>query len=422
VASETVDPQQFYKAEHGDDWRPALQAAFTTGAERKAEVILPRSTYFCRQKDQTGAVPNIHVEAGYGKALFYVENSIRMRSVNAEGTRIIRRNPQGGPMGVNDYFDASGYKWRGGIFLIRSTSTTSGIDPSLFSFTAHDILFDGGLRRSMELPFEIGDKGLWQANDRNNGNITLSGRAGFIGAASEQLYTSAIGNSEASRRVLTIGADCRFGETGGSAINTNGITTWIERCLLENSFIGVEGWTGADGGYLKARIVDCARSTIQAGTFATGRDYFAYTSPMPGITALGMLDVVLERSSMDIGSGLRGIIAATDCCPAIGNGAAFNSGVSNTQLEVVSISSGDNLSPGLFVLGGAEGSQATSNVKVKLALRRTGGTFRHVHGLGYYGSFGSGVEIKIIEKYPEIGTLHLAFAAVYDTMPDVTVG
>ena len=432
VASETIDPQQFYKPEHGDNWQPALQAAFTAGAQRNLDVILTRERYNCRQQDQTGANPNIHTD--YHRALFYVESSIRMRTVNSTGSQIIRLAPNGSPMGPGDYYDAGGYKWRGGLFLMRSQSTTPSIDPSLYSFTSHGVLFDGGLRRSMAIPWEIGDKGLWQANDRNCGNITITGTptapGGFIGTTSELIYTSAISGPEASRRFLSIDENSKFGETSLSCLNPNGITLRVERCLCYNAFIGIEGWTGENGGYLKALFRNCSQSAIQGGTVnqdSSRGNHFTYTYPTPGLIPLGYLDVVLENSSgFALGSGLRGTVLATDSIPSIGDASVFNHGVKNTDVEIVSVVDTFDYNPGVLVLGGASGSLATDDIILRLRLQRTaraaGLGKRHINGVGSYGSFGPNVSIKIMESYPEVASNWVALAAIYDNHPHVTVG
>ena len=228
---------------------------------------------------------------------------------------------------------------------------------------------------------------------------------------------------------MGIGPDCRFGETGGAALNPNGITTRIERCLIYNSFIGIEGWTGELGGYLKARFVDCERGSIQGGTFngdAARGGYYRLTYPTDGVVPLGDLDIVMERSGLDIGSALRGRVTATDCCPSIGNAAAFNNGVTNTDLDVISVSDTSHLSPGVLVLGGAQGSMSTDDIVIRLVLRRTAAAsqtgLRHVHGSGSYGSFGPNVHIRIMETYPEVGQHWAAFAPVYDNQPHVSEG
>lgn len=427
---QTINPQKFYKPEHGDNWRPALQEAFTTAAKQNKEVILERDTYNCWQQDQTNATGNIH--ADYLLSLFWVEQSIRMRSVNSLGSRIIQRAPDGSLMGPNNYKALpGGLRARGGGFVMRSTTTAPYADPSLLSFTSHKVLFDFGLRRSMNLGFdpETPNKGFWQANDRNGGNITISGEpgapGGFIGAGGECLYTSAISGSEASRRKLTISGTTEFGDTGASAINPQGITLNVTGALLRDAFIGCEGWGGEDGAVFDATLSNCQQASMQGGTYnADPRNggYYAYTSPTIPNTTL-RLNLRLINSSINLGSGLRGTVTATESLFSVGDAATFQNGVRNTDIDVISIVDKSDRNPGFFLLGGAPGTLGTDDVTIRLALRRTAMAalmgFRHIHGSGSYGSFGPNANIRIVERYPEIPSSWAAFAPIYDYQPRI---
>ena len=433
VAAATISPESFYSADHGDNWQPALKAAFRAGAAENKDVVLDRATYNCRQVPQPSYYP-YHDFPDF--ALFSVDGSLRIRSSRSTGSRIVRLAGDGSAFKPSDYRDTpEGYRARGGGLIMASTSTTPGEDPALRSFTCHGVLFDGSLRRDMGLTFhpEILDKGLWQHNDRNGGHITLTGTAtapcGFIGWGGEQLYTAAISGAEAARRVLSIDEHCVFGDTGGSALNPNGVTTRVGRCLLRDSFIGVEGWTGADGGFFNARLRDCAQSSIQAGVFNADPslgNYYRYTSPGAS-RALGRLDVMLERANgFAIGSGMRGRVEAVDCCPSIGTSIVFQQGVRDVDLDLVSTADGLPLDPGMFLTGGLAGSQATDDVTVRLAIRRTAAAaargIGHVRGSGSYGSFGPNVTIRIVESYLDPARDWGEYAPIHDNRPRIVRG
>lgn len=397
VGQSYIDPQKYYRPEHGDDWRPALQAAFTAGASQNKEVILDKAIYKCRQKPQPSYFP---YQDYFDFSLFAVDASIRIRSVVSTGSRIVRVATDGSQFDQYDYTEVpGGYKARGGGLWMKSSSTTFLEDPNLRSFSCHGVLFDGQLRRSMGLTFgdNILDKGFAQQNDRNGGNVTFTGTAtapcGFVGWAGEQVYTSAINGTEASRRTLTINDFCEFGDTGGSALNPNGITLNVGACLLRDAFIGIEGWTGRNGGFINATFRDCLQSNVQAGTFNTDPargGYYKYTQPFAGEMALGYLGITLIRSQFLLGTGMRGKVTAIDSYLTLG-GLAFVDGVEDIDVELVSRLDTAGPNPALWMIGaGVPLKDTTARISLERTAAAEAAGRYFLFAVGWYGALGTG--------------------------------
>lgn len=334
----------------------------------------------------------------------YVKSSSKWVSTHPEGTVIHRRKVNGQQCDLADYESSTGYvaRFRGGLFFIEGTPPASGDPgPDKHSFTLDNIMLDGGLRLSMGLQFEILDKPVWQRNDHYVGNLTFKGKSGVIGFTSELVYTAAATPASAALRSLTIADTCVFGETGGSCLNPNGITTRIGRCLCYNAYIGIEGWTGDDG-HLHATFRNITHGcSIQGGVVSTGGGGGSYYDPArvdPARLPIGHIDVRLEYcATFEIGAWIHGRVTAVDCAPGIGSGAVFQQGADGFDVHVVSICDKAN-AVGVYLLGHSPGAPRTSNGRVRLDLHRTDNAvangFAHTAGVYSYGSLGPQIDIE----------------------------
>jgi hypothetical protein len=350
---------------------------------------------------RTTLPPGVGYHATLEHILFQVRSTSIWRSVHPEGTVLYRRKANGAQCDAADVEWTEGYAFRGGGILIHGTTTDTG--PENHSFTLDNILLDGGLRRSMGTTFEVLDKGLWQRNDAASycGHLTITGKAGVIGFASELVYASGGTPGSRAKRFLAIGPDCVFGETGGSCLNANGITLRVERCLCYNAYIGIEGWTGEAGGYLKAIFRDTQKNSIQGGVYSPNPDhYYKPNAPTPGTLPIGQLDVVLIRAgSFDVGSWITGRITAIDVTPSIGNAAVFVEGAEMVDLDIVTIADQASLNAGVAFPGGASGWAKARNISVRLDCKRTAAAVaagRYVNkGVYAFGSFGPNIVVRL---------------------------
>lgn len=334
---------------------------------------------------------------------FNILSSSKWVSTHPEGTTIYRRKANGQQCDLADFESTTGFvaRFRGGLFLIAGTDPASGDPgPDKHSFTLDNIMLDGGLRLSMGLIFEILDKPVWQFNDKYVGNLTFRGRSGAIGFASELVYTSAATPESAALRFLTIDDTCVFGETGGSCLNPNGITTQVGRCLLYNALIGVEGWTG-DRGYIHATFRNCAGSSIQGGVVKpTPANYYEPNRAVTARLPMGQIDVRLENCPrFDVGSWIEGDILAIDSLIAIGNADVFNVfGAEGVNLRVRSFVDKTSLNSAVRFLGHAAGTLGVRNLHVRIDCHRTlnavTNSLRHVSAVGTQGSLGPNVSLE----------------------------
>lgn len=356
--------------------------------------------------------------------LFDVRSSSIWKSAHPEGTTIYRRKANGQQCNAADFEVTTGYgaNFRGaGIYIHGSLGSDPGA--SAHSFTLDNIMLDGGLRASMGLTFEILDKAIWQQNDHHCGHLTFKGKAGAIGFCSELVYTSAASPASAAKRYLTIGPDCVFGETGGSCLNPQGITLRVERCLCYNAYIGIEGWTGAAGGYLNAVFQDISfGSSIQGGVYSTPpANYYAPNAPVAGTLPVGKIDILLIRAQgFAIGSWIEGKITAIDCTVNIGSGSTFVSGSDMLDLDITTIADQGNVLAGLVLLGGASGAQTTRNCSIRLNCKRTAfaaaGGYKVSNAIYTYGSIGTNVRVELGALEGSVGPYSRA-AALYDNAP-----
>lgn len=331
-----------------------------------------------------------------------IESSSKWVSTHPEGTIIYRRKASGTqPDLIDREFTATGEAYRGGMFFIEGTPLASGDPgPDKHSFTLANIRIDGGLRQSMGLTFEILDKPIWQQNDFYTGNLTLIGKSGAIGFSSELVYTSAASAASAPLRTLTIEDTCVFGETGGSCLNANGITTKIGYCLCYNADIGIEGWTGDDG-YLNATFRNITRGcSIQGGIANTdGGNYYLPRRVTPTRLPIGRIDVRLEYcASFTVGAWIQGRITAVDCFPSIGNSTVFQGGAEAFDVHVISIADKVDLVGAVEMVGHNSGAPQTRGGRVRIDMHRTknavAGGFNHTAGLYTYGSLGPEIDVE----------------------------
>lgn len=353
-----------------------------------------------------------------------VRSSSKWTSTHPEGTTIYRRKANGQQCDAADFELCTDYvaNFRGGMFFIHGHGDYLAPDPGpeTGSFTLDNIRLDGGLRLSMGTAFEVLDKPIWQANNTHCGHLKLSGKAGVIGFASELIYTSSATDTAGALRYLAIGPEVVLGETSGSCINPNGITLRVERCLCYNAYIGIEGWTGGAGGYLKAHFKDITHdNAIQGGVFSgPPATYFEPNEAVANQLPVGFIDVIVERSPLNVGSWITGRITAIDCTPSIGNAATFTeSGAEMVDLEIISIA--DRVSPvgAVSFLGDTSGSELIRNVSVRIQTKRTAHAvangLKHGAVVYTYGSIGPNVIVNLLSADTHLRPFEVASAA-YD--------
>ncbi|MBC2664448.1 hypothetical protein H7F51_02825 [Novosphingobium flavum] len=427
VACGGANGQETAITDTSPDARPAIQAAeYYRHAIGAKGVRLDARNYAIRRVPRTDLTSWDVRFIDYEGVPIVVLSSSVFKSTHPEGSLLLRRKADGTTYTMSDYqtltVDGIGAViWRGGMFFVEGHGQAGDPDPgaSVGSFTLEDVQLDGGLRLARDgLIFEVMDKGIWQSNDRYCGHLTLKGKSAIIGFTSELIYTAGISPSIADR-VLAIGPEVVLGETGGSCINANGQTTQIARCLCYNAYIGIEGWTGHAGGYLKAHFRDITHdSSIQGGIYALPpANYYEPTAPVSGQLPVGHLDIVLERSPMSVGSWLEGRIVAIDCTPSVGRAATFAKGAEMVDLEIVSIADRTNPLGAVSFPGGPSGEMLIRNVSVRAEIKRTAyataNGLRHAAAVYTFGSIGPNVVVTLGAQEGLGGHINVA-AAAYD--------
>ncbi len=339
-------------------------------------------------------------------------------------TDLCRRDSDGTALTAADYKVITGYvtKWRGGAVWCQS-SGAGVIDPRLGSFTLDGIRFQGGLLKGQDGgAFDITDKGIWQENDQNNGDVILKNGAGVIGFLGELIYLTGPSNVELGKRFLEIDDTCVLGETNLSCLNPNGQQLRVGRCTLYNSVYAMETWTGQVGGYCNAVCIDCTGgSTLQGGMVNQDGGlggYYVFTEVVNGILPIGTIDMMCVRSPMRFGAGLTGRIVAIDCVVDIVDNTAFQDGSHELDLEIISYCHNQSLTAAVTLLGGNSGSMTHDRTRIRVSTLRskeavTGG-FSHGAAVAYYGSFGADVVVDV-SRCNAVPALSLA--AVYDNEP-----
>lgn len=378
----------------------------------------------------------------------YVKSSSRWVSTHPEGTVIHRRKVNGQQPDANDYEECTGYvaRFRGGLIFIEGTPPASGDPgPDKHSFTLDNVMLDGGLRLSMGLQFEILDKPVWQQNDRHCGHLTFTGKSGVIGFTSELVYTSHGNPSAGALRRLTIGDECVFGETGGSCINANSITTQIGRCLLYNAYLGIEGWTG-DCGYLHATFRNITHgNAIQGGVVSNGGFYYTPSRAAADRLPIGHIDIRLEQcAAFSIGAWIHGKVTAIDCPVGIGGADTFAEGAEAFDIHVISFADKSDLIGAVTMGGGTSGAQKLRNGRVRIDMHRTkyalANGFNHAAGVYTTGSLGPDIDLEFgstdgmaapivyaatnYDNQPRVRGLfgHRAWPPGFDTAYDIEAG
>lgn len=402
-------------ADHSADDRPAIQAAINySEAVGAAGVRFDAPAYSLWRTQRTPTAPNdIHADK---TGLLLTTTRTQAFISTCPQTVLYRRDTDGSAMGIAKFTSCTGsggYYWRGGGIFTEGATTDPG-DPSAHSIHLHNIMLDGGITDSSEensphganmAPngdgWDISDKGIWQSNDRCCGHIRLTGNSGVRYFMGELIYSSGVGAGVAKRKIY-LGPDVDLGHTCGSCLNGNGHTMEVERCHLHNGFIGIEGWTGELGGYIKARISHTKRDTLQGGipNFSGTGSYNLKSRPTASIVPIGAIDLVLHKcAQFDLGSWLQGRIVAVDCCPFIGNGAAFNGGSRELDIDIQTWCDQGNVLAGVSLQGGAAGTKTTDAVTIRLDCKRTENAVANSYAFGdavaSVGSFGPSVTVAI---------------------------
>jgi len=331
------------------------------------------------------------------------------------GTTLWRRDTDGSAMGIAKFetcTGSGGYYWRGGCIFVEG-QLTSPSDISENSVYLYDIMLDGGITDSSEQnnPYgpnmnsdgdgwDVSDKGIWQSGDRNCGHIVLEGFSGIRYFMGELIYGSGRDSGIAQRKII-VGPDVVIGHTCGSCINGNGQTLEVERCLLEYAYVGFEGWTGNLGGYFRAQLDSTTHNAIQGGipNFGAG-SYYLPTRIDATVPPIGQIDIILQNTAQWLmGWWIHGKILAIDSVPGLGDGAAFNAGSKDLDLDITTVADHSSLSGGVSLAGGADGSQSIDHVSIRLNCKRTDYAVANGHTVQQlvynYGSFGPDVTVWI---------------------------
>lgn len=416
-----------------DDERGAIQAAidYCEAVEAQGTRYDAPNYALWRVARTATAENNIHTDKS--GLLLQTTRSHRFIST-CGGTTLWRRDTDGSAMGKAKFTTCTGsggYYWRGGGIFVEG-QTSAPADVSENSIYLYDMILDGGITDSSERNNPYGanmnsdgdgwdnsDKGIWQSNDRFCGHIVLEGRSGIRYFMGELIYSSGGGASIADREIV-IGPDVDLGHTCGSCLNANGHTLKVERCRLHDAYMGIEGWTGHLGGYIRAVISDCNRNTIQGGipNFGAG-NFFQKSRPISTVVPMGHVDLVLMKAgSFEIGSWISGRIESFDCYPNIGNPAAFAGGSQEVDLHCITWADQTAPAAGVGLIGGGPGSMSTDRISVRVDCKRTDQAVADgkyvIQAALTYGSFGPDVCVWV-GATPMIGRapVHPA-ATVYD--------
>ncbi len=402
----------------GVDWlddRPAIQDAISYGEAAGAQgTRYDAPNYALWRTSRNTALGS----SWSNKTGFLLRTTKSHKFVSTcSGTTLRRRDTDGSPMGIAkfDNLDGTNY-WRGGGILVEGQS----IDPQDVSDNSvflHDIMLDGGISDSSEQnnPYgayfniadgdgwDVTDKGIWQQNDHFCGHIVLEGRSGVRCFMGELIYSSSGGTASVADREIRIGPEVELGQTCGSCLNANGHTLRVERCSLHNAFMGLEGWTGHLGGYIKAVITDCNRNTLQGGipNYGAG-SFFLPTRPIPTEMPMGHVDLMMQNAgAFEIGSWISGRIESFDCYPNLGNRGAFAGGSHDIDLECITWADQQNVLAGVGIIGGAEGDLGTDRIQVRVTTKRTDhattSNYRVLNPVYGYGSYGPDVVVRLDE-------------------------
>ncbi|MET0250726.1 MAG: hypothetical protein ABW203_00950 [Novosphingobium sp.] len=370
-------------ADHSVNDQPAIQAALKYQAAVGADGILfDRPSYSLWRPTRTAASAYTVHDDQSGCMLSSTVSTI-LRST-CQQTKLYRRHTDGSAMSMAKFQLVGGEVFRGGgIFMVGHSDPAA--PPDLGSLTLDNVMLVGGLPYTANHVWpanpttgdgwDLTDKGIWQDNDHYCGNITLKGRSGVIGFAGELIYSSGVVPS-CALRFLTISDESVIGESNGSCLNPNGITLRVGRCLCYDSFLGIEGWTGEVGGYIRARFRNNVGSSLQGGIPFTGTpqvagSYYNPASPTLGVLPIGSVDIELVNAgTFSFGSWIDARVRATDSTVGIGNSAIFP--VSrDTTLELEDWVDQRSKNTAVSILGGAAGSGNLAHVTVKLSMRRT---------------------------------------------------
>ncbi|MFC3175194.1 hypothetical protein ACFOD9_13115 [Novosphingobium bradum] len=401
------------------DDRAAIQAAEDYKHAIGAAGLSFDARYYAIRRTPRTNLATADIHTSLSGLTFVANSSTRWKSTHPQGSTLLRRKVDGTAYDKTDKQTIAGVDWRGGFLFMEGQTSDPG-DPSVGSLILEDMTFDGGLRLADGLTFEICDKAVWQSNDRFCGHITLAGRTRIIGFTSELVYGAQGTLTSAADRIITVGPGVEIGETGGSCLNPNGQTLRVDRCLLYNAYIGIEGWTGRTGGYLKAVFRDITHGNSLQGGVASGPPltYYVPNAPAGSPLPLGHLDIVLERAArFDVGSWITGRILAIDTPVAIGSSDVFVNGAEMVDLDIISTCDRAGLPGGVSLIGGGNGAMNIRNVTVRLDLKRSAyavaNNFWHQSAVYTYGSIGPNVVVALGANDGGASPIKVA-AAAYD--------
>ncbi len=372
--------------------------------------------YAARRQPHTGTNPDIHVDKS---GLWFEARGTEWVGTGVTPSTIVRIAANGTVLTQADFQVIGGFVWRGGGVFVGGKGTLG--EPSNYaeySFKLKDVVLDGGLWSTYSHLFpastttgddwDINDKGIWFANDRYVGDLTLEGQSGVIGFRGELLYGafySAGGQSEfnkVAKRKWRIGPHVVLGETNGSCINPAGATLEIDNPLCFNAALGIEAVCGDAGWFFKARFVNVTNvGAIQGGVYNISTpgvpgSYFNPTRPNPAVAPIGHAEFhAVNGGSVYLGSWVNLSGSGVDTKLDIFNPAVFVGGGYDSSFDWTSVIDQSNASSAILFVGGERtaGELRCRRTEVAANAGRTFGL-----AVSAYGAFGDGLEVRLTES------------------------
>lgn len=310
-----------------------------------------------------------------------------------------------------------GKVWRGSGFFVRGQGRIAYAGKAATTnqaLTLEHLVVDGGTRKSdyFGIParpsdgrgWDVTHKGVYGEADRSGGDITILD-CEMTGWRGETVYTSNDPSTTLKVR------NSRFSDSNGQGLNPNGCMTDIEDCRIENSYMGIEGWTGRGGGHIvRTEIVDCHGVLGQnGGAFALDGGYYdnrkAHVSAnaaaaMAGQPVPGTIDITCRRCGLAyLGSSLAGNLTLEGTKLMLGNRYAYAGGSRHLRLAITLVNSTAGIAQvSIAGANGPKGARLTDDIDLKIDGPSSTGpssTGRDDPAVIWMGSLGPGVRVRM---------------------------
>lgn len=352
--------------------------------------------------------PSVLASDGHGLVIA-ADQRVHFFGAGSQPARILFCNWEGrsfaGDEPGYDYQIIDREPWRGsGLFVWTHLDQAN---PKRSGITLENLWIDAGVRRnvmegtSQALAWDITHKGIFIVPDRLGGDVSIINCI-LSGWRGETCYCS---NDPLA---LLYVRNATITDSNGQGLNPNGCRVDVDQCVIQNCYMGIEGWTGSAGGrILRTRIVDCRGKEGSGGAFALqggkyGRSarstYYAPTEVVPGEVPIGIIDITCERSGKAvIGWWISGRLNLVDSALILGEPAAFNDGTQKINLQI-SLSNSTLGGSFIIIAGGAgiAGDMLTDNCGLALGVNDAPGYSGPRHPpVMWYGSLGDKISIDI---------------------------